>query len=271
MKRAVSLVMTVILIFSVFYNLALAEDTLKAERMTGGFVPSEIWKSTGIEIEDLPKFVMRSSKSPQKSLYEFIEDKLREKAETITAYPTYKVNYEEFLQTLREVLFNNYDIMAYDEIGRYYCCGDYFVSFTPQYFTPDEGEDAAIMMMQAEIEKYLAAVEDIPKNDIVGKVLVIHDLFCKNNRYAFDEYNEEIDTGIANNAPRTAYYLFKNKRAVCQGNCIALKAIFDALDKRLGGNVIETSACSSNELKHIWNVVKINGQWYYIDETYDDP
>lgn len=274
MKKAVSLFLVIIAVMSLFCGAASAERKLTAEVYTGGFVPSNERISEAAELQKPPIMRVRFS-GPSKTIYEYVEEQLLARAETITVYPQYKVDVDTFFKVLRTVLFNNYKIMAYDEIDGYCIIGDYFYSFNPTYFTPEEGDEVALEMMETEINNYLDAVEEIPDNDVIGKVLVIHDLFCKNNRYSLEEYEEETNTQIANNAQRTAYYLFKNKRAVCQGNAIALKAIYDALNEKLKGNgtdnVIETSFCSSDRKAHIWNVVKIGGKWYHLDETFDDP
>ncbi len=277
MKKSLSLVLAVFIAVSAFCGMVSADneisEEMKDETVTGGFIAKKLSKSEGTELSNPIDKKVNFSGYP-KSLYQFLEEQLLAGAETITLYPSYEVEIDDFQQILRTVLFNNYKIMAYDDIGPYYYLGKYLVSFNPTYFAAEEGREAAISMMEAEIEKYLDAAEEIPDNDVVGKMLVIHDLFCKNNRYALEEIKEEESTHIVNNAPRTAYYLFKNKRAVCQGNSIALKAIYDALNERLkknGTDVIKTSFCSSNRFAHIWNVVEIGGRWYHIDETHDDP
>ena len=277
MKKSVSLALAVFIAFSAFCGIVSADNEIlqemNSETVTGGFIAKKLLKSEGTELINPAEIKTRFSGYP-KTVYQYLEEQLLARAETITLYPAYKIDVNSFQAILRTVLFNNYKIMAYDEVGPYYYYGDYFVSFNPTYFTPEEGTESALSMMETEIEKYLDAAEQIPDDDVVGKMLVIHDLFCKNNKYASDELNEEESTHIINNAPRTAYYLFKNKRAVCQGNSIALKAIYDALNERLkkdDKDVIKTSFCSSDNLAHIWNVVEIGGKWYHIDETYDDP
>ena len=60
------------------------------------------------------------------------------------------------------------------------------------------------------------------------------------------------------------YGVFVNGNAVCQGYSLALKVLLD----RAG---VECCYVSSNVMGHAWNMVKLDGKWYHIDTTWDDP
>jgi hypothetical protein len=66
----------------------------------------------------------------------------------------------------------------------------------------------------------------------------------------------------------TAYAALINNRAVCAGYTGA----FTLLAQQLGLQSIEVSGTGlpSNE-SHVWNMVKIDGSWYHIDTTWNDP
>ena len=34
---------------------------------------------------------------------------------------------------------------------------------------------------------------------------------------------------------------------------------------------VDTSFAISTSMDHMWNVVKIDGNWYHVDTTWDDP
>lgn len=284
MKKVLSAILVVFFIVSSFSealsdteDLSLVKKEIKIP--TGGFLPDDISELETLKEPDIFKKFPLPSRSAQ-NIYDYLETELRAKTKEIEIYSKEKMGVAAFHRVLRKVLFNNYDIMVYDKVagtqveedGKTYVC-----SFCPEYFTPEEGEEKALKMMEGEISKYLDAAKSIPDDDVIGKMLVIHDLFCKNNHYATEAYNDEINKGIIHNECRTAYWLFKYNTAVCQGNCIALKAIYDALNDQLKEatnteeDIIETSFCSSDKLGHIWNVVKVDGKWYHLDETWDDP
>jgi hypothetical protein len=284
MKKLLSAILVIFFIFSSFSEVLSDNEDIsfidsEIAMPTGGFLPDEVSELETLKQPDIFKRFPLSSKTGQ-SMYDYLEEKLRAKERVIEIYSKEKMGAAAFHKILRTVLFNNYDIMVYDEVsGTEVTEGGrtYIYSFHPEYFTPEEGEEAALTMMKREISKYLDAASQIPDDDVIGKMVVIHDLFCKNNRYAVDEYNDEVNNGNIHNEVRTAYWLFKYNKAVCQGNVIALKAIYDELNKQLkqamntNDDIIETSFCSSSKLAHIWNVVKVGGKWYHLDETWDDP
>lgn len=61
-----------------------------------------------------------------------------------------------------------------------------------------------------------------------------------------------------------AYDAIVSRSAVCQGYTLAYAALLD-----MAG--IEYDYCRSSAMNHIWNYVKINGNWYHVDTTWDDP
>ncbi|MGN0558610.1 MAG: transglutaminase domain-containing protein, partial [Acutalibacteraceae bacterium] len=119
-------------------------------------------------------------------------------------------------------------------------------------------DNAAIDEMKREFEslsqKYLSLISDEMTD--FEKALVIHDAIVLNC-----EYDETL--GKAENA-FNAYGVFSNGVAVCQGYSYAYKYLLE----RLG---IECHIVSSISMKHAWNIVKIDNDYYHVDVTWDDP
>ena len=88
--------------------------------------------------------------------------------------------------------------------------------------------------------------------DDFGKILWIHNYICENFEYDDDE--EIYD----------AYNMLMQGKGVCQGYTL----LFDALLERVG---INSRYVDSEEINHIWNIVELDGEWYYVDTTWDDP
>ncbi|WP_311492014.1 transglutaminase domain-containing protein [uncultured Anaerococcus sp.] len=97
-----------------------------------------------------------------------------------------------------------------------------------------------------------------------AKVKAIHDFIVKKNYYNKGDRNEE-SGGISIYHP--ASILFGNG-----GVCNAYATLFDLMAKQAG---LETRFLTGKSLKngedHMWNMVKIMGNWYHIDTTWDDP
>lgn len=90
------------------------------------------------------------------------------------------------------------------------------------------------------------------------KALVAHDWLARRCEYDIENYN-------ANTMPQTdfqAYGALVTGKAVCEGYAKAYKKIMDALG-------IECIIVANNT--HGWNMVKIDGKYYHVDVTSDDP
>ncbi|MBQ9468540.1 MAG: hypothetical protein IJU52_06005 [Clostridia bacterium] len=83
-------------------------------------------------------------------------------------------------------------------------------------------------------------------------VLFYHDYLASN--YEYDVTYEIND----------AYRFLAEKKGVCQ----SYTAVFTLLMNRFG---IPCTYARSNKLNHIWNVVCLDGRWYHLDVTHDDP
>ncbi len=60
----------------------------------------------------------------------------------------------------------------------------------------------------------------------------------------------------------TAYDALVGKSAVCEGYANAYKLVMNKLG-------IECEYATSKDMQHMWNIVKIDGQWYNVDCTWD--
>lgn len=69
------------------------------------------------------------------------------------------------------------------------------------------------------------------------------------------------------------YYLIQNKKGVCSAYAGLLHEMLLAAgyEARIVLNAATAKSASGEEISHAWNLVKINGSWYHIDSTWDDP
>ncbi len=104
---------------------------------------------------------------------------------------------------------------------------------------------------------YASYVNDIvskadPGFSDLEKLLFIHDYLTSNYEY---------DTGLE---IHHSFEFFENKKGVCQ----AYTEAFCTLMRKMG---IRTSYVHSTKMDHVWNLVELDGKWYQIDVTHDDP
>lgn len=89
---------------------------------------------------------------------------------------------------------------------------------------------------------------------------IINDYLLDNVTYDYDNYQSNTIPDISH----TAYGALVNGVAVCDGYAKAVKL----LANKLG---IESGIITSDEMNHAWNYIKINGNYYNIDVTFNDP
>ncbi len=136
------------------------------------------------------------------------------------------------------------------------CDPDYTINGTDE---PDAAKISADQQtLETAVNKALAAVE--PGMSTVEKVLAIHDYIVRICNY--DE--ENFEAGTIPEESYSAWGALVNGKAVCQGYSEA----FNMLMNELG---IESCVVSSSTISHGWNMVNIDGTWFHVDCTWDDP
>lgn len=94
------------------------------------------------------------------------------------------------------------------------------------------------------------------------KAKAIHDYIIITTEYD----HENLEANTIPNDDYTAYGALVNHLAVCRGYAEAYKL----LTNKAGLNCeIETGI--SDNISHAWNVIELDGKWYQVDVTFDDP
>lgn len=105
------------------------------------------------------------------------------------------------------------------------------------------------------------------KNQITGDseykiVLNVHDMLVDNVEY---------DQTLNNQNIRNVYGTLCNKKAVCEGYAKAFKYLMDEVNIPCIVVIGKGINSEGKTEAHAWNYVKLNGIWYGIDVTWDDP
>lgn len=104
-------------------------------------------------------------------------------------------------------------------------------------------------------------VKNIPDNDF-AKIVYVHNWIIDNVKY-------DVTTTKENNA--NIYGGLVKKEVVCEGYAKTFKYLLDELDVPCV-LVCGTGTDENGETeKHAWNYVYLNGAWYGVDTTWDDP
>ncbi len=138
----------------------------------------------------------------------------------------------------------------------------YFVGFTSQEvktinitYLPvaDNDYEAVLTRYDEAVEQAVRGAD--PDWSQLEKALYINDYLCRNCKFDLKGENEN---------RYNAYGAFIDKTATCQGYSLA----FLELSKWLG---VDCTIVTSTSVNHAWNMVCINGEYYYVDATWNDP
>lgn len=143
----------------------------------------------------------------------------------------------------------------------------FHLSAAYQYSYNSNRPDTAIEVMfsyKMTREEYAAASAEV--RTWADKVISLADPSFTEYEYAlfFHDYiaaNYDYDTDYA---VRDVYHFLKEGKGVCQAYTYTYAYLLESVG-------IETTFASSDEMNHIWNVVKIDGKWFHVDVTWDDP
>lgn len=113
--------------------------------------------------------------------------------------------------------------------------------------------DAALQEVKSKIDTSGMSAEEI--------VLAYHEYLTSTVAYAYEDY---FNGTIAANHGYDMYGALVKHSCVCQGYA---ETMFYLL--REAG--LSCAIASSENINHAWNIVKIRGNWYHIDATWDDP
>ncbi|MCM1329370.1 MAG: hypothetical protein NC253_07995 [Ruminococcus sp.] len=120
------------------------------------------------------------------------------------------------------------------------------------YKHSSETIDSMEAEIETEVNRVLSGITpEMSQYDIVK---YFHDYICENI-----VYDNEADNCS------NIYGAFVGKRALCQGMAKA----FSYLCSKVGIETLTITGMSDG-LPHMWNMVKLGGEWYHIDPTYDN-
>lgn len=187
---------------------------------------------------------------------EYIYEQLLNCEERISVYD-FRINVDEFVDLYANIINDNPDLFYVSSTVSYrYTNTNYIYDIDPKYsMTSDEIADAKIIFNNG-VNKALSIIDN-SMND-VQKALVMHDYICDIATYPV--LNTAADDKYIYHS---AYGLFYDGNVVCAGYALAYSYLMNMLG-------IECEYVTSNPMSHAWNAIKINGNWYNVDITWDD-
>ncbi|MEB2281559.1 DUF5050 domain-containing protein [Lysinibacillus xylanilyticus] len=127
------------------------------------------------------------------------------------------------------------------------------VTFKVKYLT-NQTQEAAL---QKKVDQLLKTIIKPSMKTEFEKVKAINDYIVSNTTY-----------GTKTKAsPHSAYALLMEGQAVCQGYALTAYKMLE----QAGFDVKYVVGTVNNNEAHAWNLVKIDGKWYHLDTTWNDP
>lgn len=199
-----------------------------------------------------------SQEREEQSLEEYVVAAL-ENYETVIDVSAYNISRSEGSQEYLRILNNNPQLFYVQAQAVLSCMGNQVIYYRPYYLA---GKEEA-MQMKEELEMAVQqALEQVDESmDAVQKALVVHDYLVQNCEYD----QERLMTGSVPDISHTSYGALVNGMAVCDGYAHAYAYI---MEHKLG---IPCTVVSSDSMNHAWNMIEIDGKWYHVDLTWDDP
>ena len=129
-----------------------------------------------------------------------------------------------------------------------------FTVLKPKYFYTAEESQKMQTEITQEAEKWLA---DLDANaDDYHKIL-----------YVYEKIVDEVEYDESAPDNQNIYSIFVNKKSVCAGYSKATQYLLE----KLGIFCTYVTGKTTEGGSHAWNLVKCNGDYYYVDTTWGDP
>ncbi len=174
--------------------------------------------------------------------------------------------YDTFEMDINTTYMNVYYAYKYDNPDTFYMrtynmsYGPKSISVTPELY--DNITDIDISISELEKARREAITSLTATNDY-EKIKQLHDYLVKHNTYDMKVITTPGYEGIGTHS---AYGALVKETSVCEGYAMAYKYLLNAV-----GIECEVVSGYANGGGHAWNVVKLDGAWYYVDTTWDDP
>jgi len=132
----------------------------------------------------------------------------------------------------------------------------------PNYFIDEFSSKAQVNEAISKIEKVRDEIISKKTNDTYQNIKMVNDYLVDNVTY---------DTSLAKANIYNIYGTLINGEAVCEGYARSFKYLMDHLEIPSVLVIGKATNSEGNSENHAWNYVELNGKWYAIDTTWNDP
>lgn len=166
---------------------------------------------------------------------------------------SYKIDVSRISHVVWAAIHENPELCYVDSTYSYnyflYAGTSYVVNVNFSYMYTKDNVKFVLDAIEAEKKKVAAMVDDSMTD--LEKLMFVHNYIVLNHQYDYDYNVYDI------------YGFFTKRKGVCSAYTKAMSYLLNAVG-------VEISFATSVEMNHTWNLVKIDGNWYHVDATWDD-
>lgn len=184
------------------------------------------------------------------AINDYIYQQLKAKKTNISL-SAYNIPFTSSVGNLVYNVVNEHPDLYYVNVGKTLVWGDNVIVTRIAAVYYDEYDTTAF---ETAVSDALSGVSDSMTD--LQKAITLHDYLVINCKY-----------NTSSSLPRkafNAYGAMVDKTAVCQGYALAYKYLLEKAG-------VESYMVTSETMNHAWNMVKLDGKYYHVDVTFDDP
>ncbi|MBQ8003433.1 MAG: hypothetical protein IJ297_08335 [Clostridia bacterium] len=170
----------------------------------------------------------------------------------VQLYPNIKIHKDDITSYFASVYFENpkyyYVIRSFS--GTMNSAG-YLGKLTKLSYSVDSMDEVADVWAKIDIATEEILLYISPDMTDFEKIMTVHDYMVNNYVYNIADTDQ-------------TFLIMLDKVGVCAAYSEAFQHMMNVLG-------IEATLVTSDEMGHIWNMVKLDGRWYHVDITWDDP
>lgn len=203
-------------------------------------------------------------------LLKYLADKISDMETEIAIPQEYSVVRDRFLQICNKYLgrllqYEYPEVFYFSQYSFSYSSQDDTVKIFSPVYEDIEETNAKKKLVSDEVNKIVSMADDMTD---LEKALFVHDYIV--SEYQYDTRANSSDDDLIMSASRTLPSMIEEKQGVCQGYTYLYMVVMN----KLGVECITVPSDNPTDIRlagHIWNKIKIDGEWYNVDLTYDDP
>ena len=173
----------------------------------------------------------------------------------------YGISVKTFRDIYPQVINENPELFFVEGGCTYQSMGEIVSNVLPNYLCGEESVNVLTEEQKSQIRQKQTALEQVingilaqvdPDWSDLEKALFLHDYLATHA-----QYDETLQI-------RDAYTILVEGTGVCQAYTLAYRLLLNRVN-------ITSGTVTSTSLNHIWNILLIDGNWYHVDVTWDDP